>query len=361
MKLVFALSVTCALLCSAANASPASGYTLYYLDKSRNVCEIRLDSAGKPAGEPRRLTSLGGYDYYSVSPDGKWVVGLREIGGNEWVWKCFLERPGLDPIGRIFGIVDSDGPPRVRWSGDGKYLFCWGGQIDGTSRVYSLAAKKQIYESHYHFGPISYDGRYAFSLRDIPEEEAPARLRIIDVQSGKWASAAKVLADERFEYPCLWIGRTHEFALTDAAGNVWVGSVKPGKLRHAVRKRALTTRGGCSDPQYIPGKGLFFVQTLPGRDPVAYCSQDLKTLNKCPQMLSSEENAGSGLEVWEVLPNVNGLWRWSARFSPDRRYIACLLDAGHNKMPEILVFDRQGRYHSVGQGKVLTWKGSDET
>ena len=90
---------------------------------------------------PHRLTSLGGYDAYSVSPDGKFVAGIRDEGGwryqKGFLWRYQLERANGKPIKWALSGVCSDGEPKTTWSRNGKLMIVSGGQVDYTTYVYS--------------------------------------------------------------------------------------------------------------------------------------------------------------------------------------------------------------------------------
>ena len=357
MKLVFALFVACALFCSTAHASPASGYTLYYLDKSHNVCEIRLDSAGKPAGKPRRLTSLGGYDDYSVSPGAEYVVGFRRIGETKKedtdlalaVWKCYLEVVGGKPFTSPLRTSTSRGPSanQTIWSPTGSYVVLIAGIFDVEGgAIFSTRTAEEVSSFADMCGPISRDERLA--ITHVYGDEG-IESSVLDLQSGRKA------AIENAEWESVWIGDSHKLAWTDWAGRVWVGEAKISGSQVSVVDRRLLHEGDCSDLRYIPGKGLYFTARLGERE-TAYYSTDLTTVHKGDILLHHPPRPSP----YDAVRDRPGLWTAYARYSPDQRFIACPVDRGHNKIPEIVLGRESGDSLAVVSGKVPTWEACQD-
>lgn len=358
MRAIAAFVVLGVLLCGSLWASSKGGHVLYYLDRDHNVRRIALDRGGKALGQASRITKLGGYDTYSVSPDGKWVAGIKHVGEGDmkgYRWKCYLEHVGGRPIGPVFGTVDSDGEPRTEWSPQGKYMISWGGQVMGTTRVCNLATGKQTLITDECVGEFSADEKYAFVIEDVGcVAEGPGDVWVADLETGK----LRRLAAAQFENEdCVWVGNTHSCAVIDTRGNVWVAGVTSSASGVMLNKRALTRNGHCSDLRYVKDRGLYFVQESAGRKRAYYC-RDMKTLvpgELLPAVVSKSEPRSSfeGLDKWH-LPT--GAWEQCAEVSPDGAFVACPVSAG-GPMPVIKVFTESGATATVGPGKLPQWKG----
>lgn len=352
LPVVFALVAAPAL-----GASAPTKHILTYLNSNHDVCGIGVDNAGKPVGNPTRMTSGGGYDSYSVSPNGKWIAGLKDIGGPRrtpgWEWKCFVERVGHGRLKQSFRI-DSDGEPSLWWSDKGNYLFSWGGQVGGTTRAYDLRAGRKTLETDDCLLDMSDDERYAAILQDVGcSEEGPANLSVADLRTGRTRKLGRIEYETSY---CVWLGKSHKCAFVDTGGNAWVASISSDDRGIHVSKYALTRHGRCSDLR-ATRSGLYFVQNVSGRK-IAYYSSDLKTLH--PGKLlgpkpsdTTPRQPGSTDEA--RLPDT--AWRECAVTTPDGKLTACPIDAGECKMPLLMVFDQTGKSHVIGRGKSPKWKG----
>ena len=228
IKLCFVLTLALLLSGGALHASSAP-YTLYYLDVGHNVCRVddRLERQARGTG---RMTQLGGYDAYSVSPDEKYVAGIRDQGGRRYkpgfLWRYQLELASGRPLKWVLSEVCSDGEPKTLWSRNGKLMIVSGAQVDYTTYVYSLEDSKLIFKTDDHFGPMSSDERYVLLCRQEAScDDGPIQLSVLDLGSAMAAPAIKVDPDKAQ----LWLGDTHTFAAVGADGNAWVCDVSRGR------------------------------------------------------------------------------------------------------------------------------------
>ncbi len=353
------LPVVLALMAVPALDASAATHTLSYLDSSHNVCSIRISDTGAPIGKPVRITSGGGYDTYSVSPDRKWVAGLIDIGGPNlspaWEWKCFVERVGQGRLKRYMRIT-SDGQPILWWSERGNYLLCWGGQVAGTTRCYDLRAGRETFATDDDLLTMSYDERCALVLESVGCcGEGRADLSVADLRTGRTRKLGRIMHETNY---CVWLGKSHNCAFIDVRGNAWVARIGPGSRGINLSLHRLTRYGHCSDLR-AAGSALYFVQTAAGRN-TAYYSYDLKTLRQGKMLAAKPEDEGKRPEAMSENLLPRNAWRSCALTTADGNWTACPIDAGECKMPLLKVFDRKGRAHVITKGKMPMWLGAGE-
>ena len=358
MKLVLALCAAVALTCSVGRAGPQPGHTLYYLDESHNVRALTLDPDGHPVGESRRLTSLGGYDDYSVSPGGDYVVGFRRIGVEKEedvdltfvTWKCYLEPIRDKRPAQVLRVARSIGPSvqHPEWSPSGSYVVFIDGLFDVEGgAIYSTKSAKQAGTFSGWLGPISRDERLAVIGR---EGRYTTGLWVLDLPTGHKARIVDACGD------CVWIGESHKLAWIDDANDVWTAEVKRTSSAPYLRARTRLFIGNCTDLRYVAEKGLYFVDG-PRDTGTPYYSNDLKTIRAGDRRpIRSLPEAAC-----ERARNTPGAWLEYAEYSLDRDLVACPVDMGHNKMPEIRIYDRSGNSRPVARGKVPTWRSAEHT
>lgn len=353
------LGIILAALALGSVPAAASTYTLTYLDKNHNVCSVGIDDSGQTMGKPAQLTRGGGYDTYSVSPDGKWIAGLADIGGPKYPpsfeWKCFVERAGRGRLKQSFRI-ESDGEPLLWWSKKGNHLFSWGGQVGGTTRCYDLGAGRKTFETDDTVLDMSEDERYALVLEDVGCcGEGPADLSVADLRSG----AIRKLGNIRHESSyCTWLRNSHNCAFIDVSGNVWVAQIGSSGRGIAVSKRRLTRCGHCCDLR-ISGSSLYFVQSIAGNKR-AYRSHDLMSLQPVKVLAPIRVAEARQPKAMDENALPANAWKSCALTTADAKLTACPIDAGHCRMPLIKIFDRSGKAHLVGAGKMPTWSGAGE-
>ena len=350
MKRMLALLIA-TLTLSAAHAAKNQNYTLYYLDKTRNVCSVEVSATKKLPTHPHRLTSGGGYDGYSVSPDGNQVFGCKQIGvkyDEFLVFKCYLEKSGRRQE-RIPGTVMADEyPPSADWSPHKKYLIV---SVPGQAElsqtiIYSVERHKIVCDTMDLVPDFSGDQAYSFALQDMGDgDNDPSWLRLLDMRTGKMTKVAQVnfgvYGDPRQN---VWFGKSHKFAFIDMKGNVVAGEALHSKSGPTAKKRMLTKNGGCTDLRYVPGRGIFFVQKS-GNTANAYYSSDLRRLTRA-----------AALPVGHVEPRT-GSQLAGRVYSPDNRLYATVESDVPGKMGTIKVYDKSGHLVDVARGTRPRWRG----
>lgn len=146
-------------------AAPAAKYTLYYIDTTHNVSKVGIDSTGHPVGKPKRLTSGGKYDAYSVSPDERYVLGMQNVKpmtNLDGDWTQYIEVAGGSRVAPLMNgkAVWADGLPSVRWalSQGSSCTTCratWGTPLcfSPSAAASCLSSPRTISSTPYH--PIS--------------------------------------------------------------------------------------------------------------------------------------------------------------------------------------------------------------
>jgi hypothetical protein len=220
----------------------------------------------------------------SVAPGGKYVFTWTQIGlkyGEFPVFKCFLKRDGKSRRS-VFGKVVADGEPEPTWSPRLRYLIVeFPHQVETETYLYSLRTNRVVCHTYDLLTGLSADERYTFILQDNGDEDnSAAWLRLTDLVTGKSAKVAQLdfgVYGDPFE--CAWFGDSHRFAFIDVKGYAWAAEVVSGPSGPSVSKHRLVAAGHCSDLRYVPGKGVYFVQTV-GKTRVAYYSSDLRAIRK---------------------------------------------------------------------------------
>lgn len=351
MKRVIALLlVTLAL--SAATAAPGANYRLYYLDKTRNVSSVDIIAGKVLAQQPRRLSSAGGYDGYSVSPDENLVFGWKQIGlqyEQFGLFKCFLEKSGK-PQGRILGIQSTEYSPSADWSPQCKHLIVRiPGQVEMGTIVYSLERRKLVIDTTDLLPDFCSDQAYSFVLEDVGDlDNSPAWLRILDMRTGKMTKLAQVnngVYGDGAHY--VWFGKSHRFAFIDFKGNVIAGEVSRGRSEPAVKKWALTNNGNCDDLRYVPGRGIYFIQEI-GKTTTAYHCGNLRAL-KGTETLPVQRYENAPRNVYE-----------GKAYSPDNLLYAAVETGKPGEVGTIKVYDKSGRYLGSVKGTRPRWRGGEQ-
>ena len=335
-------------------------HTLYYLDTTRNVCRVQVHSDGHPVGKSARLTALGGYDDFSVSPDGKQVVGIKNAAKSNdefYEGKFSLEIQGKRPIRNLFHkSVTSDGAPSAWWSPKMNYLMACGGQIGGTTYVYSIKTGRDIYmtPNEEEFGPISVDERYSLLQEFTPPEDGPVDQWVLDMQSGKTTRVMKIWSGDGED--SVWIGGTHRFAVIGSDKNIWIESVVSSGKKPSVTKYALTHGGGYADLRCLPGRGLYFAQRARNGKLTGYYSNDLRTVQAGKALHVAGMNNGYSPDLNLPKNAVDD----QASVTDDGRLIACPVVEGHGSKAtsQIRVFTKSGVSFPVAIGRKPHWKDS---
>lgn len=357
MKYVFALLVVSVVISSAAYA--AGGYALYYIDDTHNVSKIAIDASGARVGAPQRITSLGGYDSFSVSPDGKRVFGARashsqkeEDTGNVWItWQCWIEALGSRTKRQLLETRSLMEEPWVAWSPASNAFTVCDGAFDVDLTLYRCAGRAVTAATHGGSIPaFSSDCRFV-ACTCVPADKGSDSwgLYLLDLASGK----STALGDGGSVGA--WVGKTHTFAWRGALDDVIVADVTPRASAGPLLKNQRQLAGGyCRDIRYIPGKGLYMEY---GQDENARAdySSDLKTITSGPVL----DHKASADDAYDRAKPYAGAWLQYACSSADGRLVACPVDRGANAMPAIRVFDPAGNSTAVACGKSPQWRGTD--
>jgi len=350
-------------------SAPSASYTLYYIDTTHNVSKQVVNPAGHPVGSPKRLTTRGTYGAFSVSPDERYVVGMRIVRGDLCgfgdlpEWDQYVERCGKGVIGRIVNqsVTDMAVPYALWQPKTDAVVYVVPQQVNSPEYlVYSLKKRLVLFHETNEFGPVSDDQRYAFVTEDVGcAGEGPADLRVLDLTTGKLARVRKMQFEESVE----WLGKTHRFAFIGSEGRVWAGEVTRTASGPRVRTWSITRYGGCTDLRYVPGKGIYFLQRSSDRSTRAYLTSDLRSLRKTaglpiPGRVSTRQDREALME--RILTGTQGAWTSTANLTADHKLLAVPVDMGQGEMPEIRVFTRDGKSVSIARGKYPRWKGAPE-
>ena len=357
MKFVLALCAAVALTCSVGRAGPQPGHTLYYLNESHNVRALTLDPDGHPVGESRPLTSLGNYDDYSVSPNDDYVVGFRRIGvvKDEDVdltfvtWKCYLESTGAKSPASVLRVTRYVGHAAHEpiWSRNGSYVvFIYGlFDVEGGA-VYSTTSTRKVGRFSAWLGPLSRDERLAVIGL---EGDHGTELWVLDIPTGHKVRIEDGVGD------CVWIRNSHKLAWIRDFDNVWTAEVKRTSTAPFLNSRARLFSGNCTDLRYVPEKGLYFVDG-PKDSGTPYYSRDIKTVRTGDRQPNLYVPQGA----YERVKSADRAWLQYAQYSPGRDFVACPVDMGPGKMPQIRIYDRAGNSWAAATGKAPRWKGSQQ-
>jgi hypothetical protein len=350
MRLIIAFLVAAATLVTA-NAAQNPKYKLYYLDKTRNVCVVGIGSDGTPVTHFQKLTSGGGYDGYSVSPNNTQVFGWKQIG----IWpegysvcKCFLEKNGK-LSGRIAGKLLTDGKPWADWSPKNKYLIVKVPQeVTTQTIIYSLEKRKIICDTMDLLPDFCEDQDYSFVLQDRGDSDnSSAKLSILDMKTGKFVNLGQVtFGMSGGPSQSVWFGKSHRFAFIDYNGNLNAGEVYRSKSLPFTKKWMLAKNGKCSDLRYIHGKGIYFKQKT-RRTTTAYCSNDLRTLSKTTLLPAHRYETPFEPPIEE-----------NKVYSPDRLLCASLVGVKPGGTETIRIRNSKGQFVRVAIGTSPKWKGS---
>jgi len=307
-----------ALACCGAKVA-AAGYTLYYVDAARNIRCISLDASGSAVGKSERLTSKGGYDHFSVSPDGNRFVGFTmldrsfdaETTKSYWtIWRCFIEQIGAQRFRRNVTKMDPlMESPIVCWSPGGNYFQLLVGAFDVDIDIYSFSPTKKI-TSVFDVVSISRDERYVLGHCSGSE------LSVVDLRTGKSAVLSET-GDEG-----VWIGDTHKVAWIEYSGEALGGEiVSKGSVPELAGRARLST------------------------------GQTKTIFKRLPEQVDWWESVRKSVRQ-------KGLIADEAAYSPDHKLVACPVKSAKGRPPEIMVFDRSGRAHRVAAGRTPQWQGS---
>lgn len=369
--------LTCLLVCVAGVVltpgvcNPAGKtYTLYYIDTTHNVSKIMVNSTGHPVGKPKRLTARGIYDVYSISPNEKYVVGMRNIepmSNLDGKWVQYLESVGSPRVTPLTGgrAVFADGIPEIRWAVEqGRFVCDVPGNAWYNSFIYTTDGRGLPYQSENHFiDLLSADGRLAFVRETVCcGNTYPGDFGVIDLRSGGRTMLMK--ADSQ-ESP-VWLGKTHRFAVIDGGGRLWGGEVTTSSGKPKITRWPITRYGGCADLRYLPGKGVYFVQRSGNRPGTfkpstrAYITSDLRTLRNTSGLpLDAQVNARQAF-IDRVLADREDAWTSTASLTADHKFLAVPFAAKEGEMPEVRIYTRDGKSVTIARGKYPKWKDAWE-
>jgi hypothetical protein len=351
---------------SAAQAEQNPKYTLYYLDKTRNVVSVGISADGKAVSTTRKLTSKGGYDGYCVSPDGNQVFGWRKIRRGQWfgaVYSLFLERNGRTQE-KIPGTWGATSGFRAGWSPQNKHLIVSIDQtvgciVETETIIYSLERRKVVCDTRDSFyREFSDDEAYLFVLGAIVDaEDNPAWrdgacwLSVMDMETGRMTKVVQVNSDAIRGGPLqsMWLGKSHKFAFINYRGKLSAGEASRGKSRPLLNKWALAKNGQCSDLHYVAGMGIYFTKKI-GKTSTAYYSRDLQTLSKTAVLPSRQAAALS----WTQTPE-------GEIYSPDKVPYAAIKNDEPDKIGMIKIYDKSGGFLAdIAQGTKPKWRGGTD-
>jgi len=349
----YALTLLIAILTlSAAHAVPKSKYTLYYLDKHRNVVAVGFNANAGIVVKSRQLTTGGGYQGYSVSPDGRQVFAWKQISPEDApfpVFDCFLEKDGKLQ-GKILGKKLGDEFPTAVWLPGNNYLIVTiSEQVEIDSIVYSIKRHRIIYDTEDQLTGFSSDQSYSFVLQDKGDEDnSPSWLRVLDMKTGKTTKVAQVnfgLMGDPVQ--SVWFGDSHRFAFIDIKGKLYTVGVGHDKSSPIITKTMLTKNGGCAALRYIPGKGIYFTQKI-GKTTKIYCSKDLRTLNQTAVLPAARTAQPTFTE------------RDGLVYSSDGKLHVDIKTGYSEEIGMITVNNISGGYVDVGMGRKPNWKNGKQ-
>ncbi len=344
--------------------APPAKYTLYYIDTTHNVSKVGIDSTGHPVGKPKRLTSGGKYDAYSVSPDEKYVVGIQNVkpmSNLDGHWTQYIEVTGGSRVTALMNgkAIWADGLPSVRWAlSQGIIVYDLPGNVGYSSLLFTISGRKLPFESETDFiEALSSDQRLAF-VRELVccGNTYPGDFGIIDLRSGKRTMLMKSDSQEA----TVWFGKTHRFAFIDGGGRAWAGEVYPSDGNPKVTKWPLTRYGGCTDLRYIAGKGIYFVQRSSDRSTRAYLTSDLRDLRKTSGLPMPAMPNTRQIAIDRMLTGIRGAWTSTVSLTSDLKLLAVPVDVRQGGMPEIRVVTRDGKSVTIARGKFPHWTGDLE-
>jgi hypothetical protein len=363
--LLFLVAAGLLMLLLATDAcSSAKTYTLYYIDTTHNVSRALVDSTGRPVGSPKLLTTGGKYDVFSVSPDEKYVVGMRNIepmSNLDGKWIEYLETVAGHRVTPLAGgrAIFVDGIPGIRWAVEQGRLVC---DVPGnawyTSSIFTTGGRKLPYESENDFiDALSADRRLAFVRETVCcGNDYPGDFGVIDLLSGERTTLMK--ADSQ-ESP-VWFGKAHRFAVIDGGGRLWGGEVVLTSGKPKITRWPITSYGGCKDLRYIPGRGVYFFQRSGDGRTTAYITSDLRTLRKTAGLpLPKLANARQAF-IDRELADREDAWTSTASLTADHEFLAVPVETSDGGMPEIRVFTRDGRSVAIARGKYPKWRDAWE-
>jgi hypothetical protein len=353
MNRAFLLAVVSSVLSCGAAASPNSAYTLYYLDQSSHVCVIELDSSAHALTAGRRI-SRGRYGSYSVSPDGKRLLGFVEVSreeekdtGNVFAsWRTFLESPfggwARRELMSLVGMPD----PGVEWTPRGDHLIVERGLFDVDLDLYAIRTRKVIAEHLMSPPVISSDGRFL-----IGADGSGEHYLLFDLNTDKKARIAVSAAD------FVWVGGTHRLAWTGDMGyGVWVGEIKSSASGPKIVGRRRLTDATCDDLRYVPGKGVYWVRGRRESAKTGWYSSDLRTVHEGALLPPWRPPHGA----FEKVKGYKGAVAEYAQYSPDKRFIAYPVRHARRTAMDIRILDRSSRSFPLVAGTLPQWKGCSD-
>lgn len=311
VRLVF---LACVVVLVSGVHADAANYVLYYVDGTHNVRRVGVGKNGQVVGKSTAVTSKGGYDFASVSPDGKRLVGFKAVKREydkdtklDWTtWRVFAEQVGKGAFRRtidsIGGMADS---PAAMFSSKGSYVQVPIEAFDLTVEVYSFSTGRKILKTADYLA-FSPDERYALGY-----VWNSSQLGIMDMKSGS-------------KTPVSWNG-------FDPA---WVGS------------RRIEWVDGSSNVYRAE------VQVAAGKLTLSHAARVSK---RSASYQRPDRFRGGWERRIHLKPHERALLDQAA-FSPDGRLIACPIVAAAGRISRVRMFDGTGKSHGEVSGGAPRWE-----
>jgi hypothetical protein len=340
------LACTVALICTGAWGAPADNYTLYYSDSGHNVCRVTLGADGKVIGKSAKLTSRGGCDRFSISPDERRIVGFgiaaqtidKDTDTKLTTWKIFTEEPAKKGSRKVLGVIGPfSGVPTVLWSPKNTYFLLGCGVTNRTIDVYEFATGKKIVERSTMPASISPDER--FIVTEVKYPLKPSAAAVIDLRTGKSVEIAERTC------PAVWAGSSKQIAWIDS-GSLFAAELSFGPTELSLFWREKVSSAGY-DLRWVPGKGVYFVMGSTQSRELGCYSANLKTIDH-GQMLPELPDS------WQAAAFVKTRTRVQAEdaaFSPDSALVAYTVSS------RLWVVDSSGKAVQLTAGRCPVWKG----
>ncbi len=344
--LIFAMIV----LCSSLQAQN----TLYYSDGGRNVVRVSIDASGKPLGKSAKLTTTGGCDRFSISPDEKKVVGLgvvsraidKESDTALVSWKLFVEEPGKKSSRRVLGTTEpAAGMPCVLWSPKGAYFLLATGVTDRKVSVYEFSTGKKIVDSSKMPASISPDERFLVSEQKYPLK--PSATNVTDLVTGKSVEISEG------QCPVVWAGSSDKLAWIDS-GNLYTAALSAGPTELSLAWREKVS-SAAYDLRWVPEKGVYFVMGSSRTRELGCYSENLKTIVQGDMLPDSPDRWQAAIAVKAK----KGTLPEEASYSPDGALIAYTVPSGKQGETKLFVLDASGKLITIGPGRSPLWRGSE--
>lgn len=330
---------------SVAVSAPAAklNYTLYYLDSANHVSMLRVSVTGKKIGNPKVL-SRHKYDAFSVSPDGKRLLGFVAAGrrtdvdtGNVFVdYRTYIERIGGTVARQELTGVSGMPDPDVNWLPDTDHLLVQRGYFDLDYDLYNIRTRRTVLQHLISPPAVSADGRFLVATRGGDEGYL-----LVDLKTELKSSIEKDLAY------FVWCGDGHRLAWDDGIG-VTIGYVKATGAGPAIMASRVLAKGSFADLRYTPGKGLYWLSPGANR---AYCSRDTTSVKVCP-VLPREGVDDGGVSRFAGRKDVD---LFHIARTADRALIAAPVRKKNSGLPTITVFDRLLKPIPLASGTHPAW------